>query len=77
MDHYENGSWKNAGYIDYKIKGNSIVFVVPMDFVGKSADKTKIRFKACDNVTDTGDIMDYYVTGDCAPLGRLGYSYGN
>lgn len=77
LEHYENGSWKNAGYIDYKINGNSIVFVVPMDFVGKSADKTKIRFKACDNVTDTVDIMDYYVTGDCAPLGRLGYSYGN
>ena len=34
-----------------------------------------LRFKVADSVADTADIMDYYVHGDCAPLGRLSYTY--
>lgn len=34
-----------------------------------------IEFKVCDNVTDYKDVMDYYVTGDVMPLGRLRYGY--
>ena len=47
-----------------------------------SVDKIKeilnlaIEFKVSDNVTNYDDIMDYYVTGDSAPIGRLSFSYG-
>ena len=34
-----------------------------------------LRFKVADNVAETANIMDYYVHGDCAPLGRLSYTY--
>ena len=26
--------------------------------------------------TGTLDILDYYITGDSAPIGRFGYAYG-
>ena len=34
-----------------------------------------VYFKVADHVTHPDDIMDYYVSGDVAPLGRLGYGY--
>lgn len=34
-----------------------------------------IRFKVADNVTNPEDISSYYTSGECAPVGRLSYSY--
>lgn len=34
------------------------------------------EFKVADNVTQYTDIMDYYISGDSAPIGRLNYAYG-
>jgi hypothetical protein len=38
-------------------------------------ENCSFEFKIADNVTRYGDIMDYYVNGDSAPIGRLSYSY--
>ena len=53
-----------------------MVVCVPLSSIGKSANKLAIEFKVSDNVTNQDDIMDYYVTGDSAPIGRLSFSYG-
>jgi hypothetical protein len=34
-----------------------------------------IDFKVSDGVTNPGDIMQYYIDGDSAPIGRLNYRY--
>ena len=34
-----------------------------------------IRFKLADSVQEESNIMDYYVSGDVLPLGRLAYIY--
>ena len=49
---------------------------VPLSALGLTSDSCYIQFKVTDNVQNPGDIMDYYVTGDSAPIGRLSYAYG-
>lgn len=68
--------WSKAGSATYKLYGDVIVYKIPLSALGLDADNCHIRFKAADNVTKQDDIMDYYVSGDCAPIGRLSYSYG-
>ena len=69
-------SWQNVGEADYTIFGNVMQISVPLERLGLSADSPSFSFKVSDNVTDYDNIMDYYVTGDSAPIGRLSYRYG-
>lgn len=69
-------NWANAGSADYRVYGNVIVYKIPLATLGLTADNCHIVFKVTDNVTKPDDIMNYYVSGDCAPIGRLSYSYG-
>ncbi|QEC51111.1 hypothetical protein EDD80_101425 [Anseongella ginsenosidimutans] len=69
-------NWVNAGEAEYVIKGNLMQVAIPLAALGLSAGDCAIEFKVADNVTEYDDIMDYYVTGDSAPLGRLNFSYG-
>ena len=68
--------WEEADSATYRLYGNVIVYKIPLQLLGLDADHCHIRLKATDNVTDPSDIMDYYISGDCAPIGRLSYSYG-
>jgi hypothetical protein len=49
---------------------------IPLSTLGLTADNCEIQFKVADNVAKFDDIMNYYVTGDSAPIGRLSYNYG-
>ncbi len=69
-------AWQTAGTADYRVYGNTIIYRVPLAALGLTADTCTVQIKVSDNVTNYGDIMDYYVTGDSAPIGRLSYSYG-
>lgn len=68
--------WQDAGQADYAIYGNTMVLSVPLSALGLTGDTCSVQIKVSDNVTNYDDIMDYYVTGDSAPIGRLAYSYG-
>ena len=68
--------WEHAGVADYTIEGNVLQLAVPLSLLDLSKENCSIEFKVADNVTRFHDIMDYYVTGDSAPLGRLNFSYG-
>ena len=68
--------WEEIGTAQYRIDGNVMTLSIPLSTLKLSAGKCNIQFKVADNVTNYDDIMDYYVTGDCAPLGRLNYVYG-
>jgi len=72
---YNNGTWESVGTADINVQGNMMMLRIPRSLVGRTAD-TEIRFKVSDNVQEQNDIMDYYVTGDSAPIGRLGFVYG-
>ena len=76
LDVYKNGQWEAAGEAELRIQDNVMVVSVPLSSIGKTAKNLAIEFKVSDNVTNYDDIMDYYVTGDSAPIGRLSFSYG-
>ena len=48
---------------------------IPRSAVGIEDKAFSIRFKAADSIEHPEDIMDYYVSGDAVPMGRLAYTY--
>ncbi len=77
-------NWQEAGNAEYKTYASDaesgvtdvIVYKIPLRALGLTAENCHIRLKVTDNVQNPADIMDYYISGDCAPIGRLSYSYG-
>ena len=57
------------------VSGKYMQIKLPKTVIGIASDSYTIRFKVADNVTNYQDIMDYYVTGDSAPIGRLNYTF--
>ena len=79
---YTSSGWQQVGTADLRVDFNMMMVRVPMSTLGRSSAQRQIRFKVSDNVQNwfvdknTEHIMDYYVSGDSAPIGRLGYVYG-
>lgn len=69
-------NWTAAGEAEYVVYDNVMLVSVPLSALGLTADAPAFSFKVSDNVTKYDDIMDYYVTGDSAPIGRLSFGYG-
>ena len=67
--------WEKVADIKYKVSGKSISFEIPLSALNLTAEEPTVWIKATDNVTIYDDIQDYYVSGDCAPLGRFAYAY--
>lgn len=59
----------------YSVNGSVMQIAVPRKQLGISNDKFTLCFKVTDSIEHPEDIMDYYVSGDSAPLGRLSYVY--
>lgn len=68
--------WVTSGKADYIVTGNIMQVAIPLKHLGLTAANCQVEFKVADNVTEYSDIMDYYVSGDSAPIGRLNFSYG-
>lgn len=69
-------NWETAGSAEYRIYDDIMLFSIPLETLGIDPADCTFGFKAADNITDPADIMNYYVTGDSAPIGRLFYMYG-
>ncbi|MBQ9709607.1 MAG: hypothetical protein IJV67_03175 [Clostridia bacterium] len=69
-------AWENAGEAEYRVYGNVMLYKIPLSALGLTADNCRIEFKVTDNITEPGNILNYYVSGESAPLGRLSFSYG-
>lgn len=69
-------NWESAGNANYKIYDNVMLLAIDLADLGLTPESARIEFKVADHVTKYDDIMDYYVSGDSAPIGRLSYSYG-
>lgn len=68
--------YENTASAQLRVSGNVVQVKVKLSDIGLSANDVYFYFKVCDNITVQSDIMDYYVSGDSAPLGRLNYTYG-
>lgn len=67
-------NWKKAGMIRYVVKDNKMELSIPRKLLN-CGQKANLEFKWSDNMQTEGDIMDFYLNGDIAPLGRFNYVY--
>lgn len=61
---------------DMAVSENEIAFRIPLSALGLTADSPKVAVKVTDNIQNFADAMDFYVSGDSAPIGRFAYGYG-
>ncbi|MBQ9781413.1 MAG: hypothetical protein IJW00_10795 [Clostridia bacterium] len=67
-----------VGEVSYRVKGNQMMITVPMEMLGIEGYKEiNFQFKWADSKTSYDEMEDFYIDGDCAPLGRLNYIYQN
>ena len=61
------------------MSGNTVLYSVPLASLGietgSAASAFRIYFKVADGVEGAEEIMNYYVSGRCLPMGRLSYEY--
>lgn len=68
--------WESVGEAELRVYGDTMLLAIPLKSLGLTAKDCYVQLKVADNVQNPSDIMDYYVTGDSAPIGRLSYTYG-
>ena len=68
--------------VEYKVDGRYMTVKIAKSDLGLTGDDYTINFSWTDNVHDegdytkfSGDIMDFYISGDVAPGGRFKFSY--
>lgn len=64
-----------CGEADISVSGSRLQLRVPRGALGIGAGGFSLNFKWSDNIQTDGDIMDFYVSGDTAPLGRFMFRY--
>ena len=70
-----DGSTEAVGTAQMRQEGNALWLRVSRADLGLAEGGFTLAFKVADNVTNCNDILDYYVNGDSAPLGRLSHTY--
>ncbi len=68
---------EEVGKVTYSVKGNVLTVCIPKTMLGIPAEQLDFEFgfKWTDNTMEDGDIMQWYVNGDVAPVGRFNYCY--
>ncbi len=61
--------------VQYRVKGQSIVFLIPRSALGLTDNDFGITFKVADGIQEESNILDYYVSGESFPLGRMAYIF--
>ena len=65
-------NWKEAGKVKYAVKGNKMEVQIPRKLL-RLTGNARFEFKLSDNMQEEGKVMDFYLNGDVAPLGRFNY----
>ncbi len=66
------GSPVKIGTIDYELSGKTLTVKIPRSVLGLSGT-LNFEFKWVDNAE--GDILNFYIDGNSAPMGRFNYVY--
>ena len=65
----------SCGQAEVTVKDNVMLITVARSVLGLEANNNSFYFKLADNVENSEDIMDYYVTGCSLPIGRMSFRY--
>ena len=66
-------TWETVGYADICVRKNSLQLALPRELLS-AGEKLNFEFKWSDNMQEPS-VMDFYVNGDTAPIGRFNYLY--
>ena len=69
-------SWEAVSHADLYTEGNVLQMRVALEDIGMTSTDYYMEFKVTDNVSKTSDPLSFFLYGDCAPIGRLSYTYG-
>ncbi len=75
LDKITGSAFAPAGECETLYGGNHMLVRVPKSALGIEGDAYGIRFKVTDHLQKEFDLTDLYVNGDCAPIGRISYSF--
>ena len=65
--------WGKTAEVEMAAQGDALVLALPRSLFGDGP--LDFEFKWGDNLKLEGDVMDFYVSGDVAPLGRFNFIY--
>ena len=69
-------NWQRIVKLDYSLQGNKLMVAIPKSELGLANEKDlTIDFKWADNIQQPGNALDFYVSGDVAPIARFNYRY--
>ncbi len=74
VDKIGNNSFTKIGSAQVTVRGNHMLVRVAKSLIGINGG-FRLQFKVTDNLQKDFDITDLYTNGDCAPVGRINYSY--
>ena len=70
--------WSKTADCSCYLSGKTFAVKIALSDLGISAgEKFTVDFKVADGISAQGNIINYYVDGDCAPIGRLNYRYNS
>ena len=75
LDKIVNNTFEEAGTCDTYVSGNVMIVRVKKSALGITDSRIGLQFKVTDNLQKDFDITDLYTNGDCAPIGRINYSW--
>ena len=69
-------NWEAVGQAEWQVVDREqLELAIPKALLGLSGDAFTLQFKWSDNMQNDGDVMDFYLYGDTAPLGRFCWVY--
>ena len=72
----EGWNWSHVCDVEFFVDGCRMELVIPRKVLQLDGKKFfDLEFKWVDNSQEDGDIFDFYISGDAAPLGRFNYLY--
>ena len=70
--------WSKTADCASYLNGKTFAVKIALSDLGISAgEKFTVDFKVADGISEQGNIINYYIDGDCAPIGRLNYRYNS
>lgn len=65
----------SVGEVSYTVSGKVMQIAIPRESLGITEDGFNLTFKVADSIEKESDILDYYVSGESFPVGRMAYMY--
>lgn len=67
--------WDIVTWVDFNCSGHELEIAIPKKHLGLSGNHFSLAFKWADNIQNDGDMDDFMISGDSAPMGRYNWSY--